>query len=194
MSTKILYVDTETTGMSPIYHGIVELAIIVEIDGLIAEKHHFKARPFETDRINADSLKLLNLTIDEIKSYPDPNQMYWDLVKVLNKYVDRYDKDKTLKFFPVGYNVQFDLDFLQEFFRKNGDQFIGSYFNWRKMDVLQLLYLAHYKGQINLESYKLANVCEYFGIDLEAHDAMSDLVATRELFNKLEPKILVAAL
>jgi len=180
--------------MSPIYHGIVELAIIVEIDGLIAEKHHFKARPFETDRINADSLKLLDLTIDEIKSYPDPNQMYWDLVKVLNKYVDRYDKDKTLKFFPVGYNVQFDLDFLQEFFRKNGDQFIGSYFNWRKMDVLQLLYLAHYKGQINLESYKLANVCEYFGIDLEAHDAMSDLVATRELFNKLEPKILVAAL
>jgi len=189
--SKMLYVDVETTGIDPLYCGIIQLAFIVEIDGVVKEQHHFKVRPFETDRINAGALKTVGVTIDEIMTYEDPNKVYWKFRKVLEKYVDVYDKDKSKKFFPVGYNVQFDLDFLKSFFLKNDDKFIGSYFNWKKLDVLQLLYWFHYKGVTNFDSYKLETVCSGFNIPLVAHDALSDITATRELFKMLEKRVLL---
>ena len=44
-----------------------------------------------------------------------------------------------------------------------------------------MLAMLEYKGLIELPGYKLANVCEYFGIPIKSHDAMSDIEATRIL-------------
>ena len=188
--SKLLYLDIETTGIHPLFNGIVELAVIIEIDGKIAESHHWKIKPFESDRISASALEIIGVTIDEINTYEDPNKVYWKLIKILEKYVNKFDKDKANKFYPIGYNVQFDLDFLKEFFVKNGDKYIGSWFTWKKLDVLQLLYWMHYKNEIALDSYKLDAVCKHFGIELIAHNAMNDIIATRELFKKLEDSIM----
>lgn len=187
---KLLYIDVETTGISPIFNGIIELAVIIEIDGKIVESHHWKIKPFETDRIDPSALEIVGVTIDEIKTYEDPNKIYWKLIKILEKYVDKFDKDKSKKFFPVGYNVQFDLDFLKEFFVKNGDKFIGSWFNWKKLDVLQIFYWMHYKNEIALENYKLDVVCQHYNIELQAHNALNNIVATRLLFKKIEDSIM----
>lgn len=132
------------------------------------------------------ALDILGITIDEIRTCEDPNVIYWKFVRILEKYVDKFDKDKSKKFYPIGYNVQFDLDFLNYFFLKNGDKYIGSWFNWKKLDVLQILYLMHYKEQIALRNYKLDEVCKYYEIELEAHNALNDITATRKLFKKLE--------
>jgi DNA polymerase III epsilon subunit-like protein len=32
-----------------------------------------------------------------------------------------------------------------------------------------------------LDNYKLTTVCEFFGIEFKAHDALADIKATREL-------------
>ena len=42
-----------------------------------------------------------------------------------------------------------------------------------------------YKKLIILESHKLVDVCKYFDIKIDAHDALSDIKATRELIYKL---------
>jgi len=101
----------------------------------------------------------------------------------LEKYVDKYDKKD--KFYSAGYNVRFDLDFLQSFFMKRGNKFgTGSYQNWRAIDVMQIVHYMDYRNKINLENYKLATICNHFGIDIKAHDSMQDIRATRLLLNK----------
>jgi len=41
-------------------------------------------------------------------------------------------------------------------------------------------------GEIELENYKLETVCAHFGITLYAHNAISDIKATRELYYLLK--------
>lgn len=40
MNKKLLYIDVETTGILPAFNGIVELAIIIEIDDKVVETCH----------------------------------------------------------------------------------------------------------------------------------------------------------
>ncbi len=49
-----------------------------------------------------------------------------------------------------------------------------------------LISFMEYCGFINLPNYKLTTVAEYFGIKLDAHEAMSDILATRKIVKKLE--------
>lgn len=42
---KILWIDTETTGLDPDKHGIIQLAMIVDIDGQIKGKEIFTMCP-----------------------------------------------------------------------------------------------------------------------------------------------------
>jgi exonuclease I len=42
-----------------------------------------------------------------------------------------------------------------------------------------------YKGEITLQNYKLETVAGHFGIELKAHDALSDVKATREIIRKV---------
>lgn len=43
---KVLWIDTETTGLNPKVHGLREVAFIVEVDGVEKEKGVFKINPF----------------------------------------------------------------------------------------------------------------------------------------------------
>jgi len=188
--SKLLFLDVETTGINPSKNGLIQIACIVEIDGVVKDTCHLKIRPFEKDVIDQSALDTVGVTLEEIMKYEDANVAYFRLRKILEKYVDVYDKNKSNKLIPVGYNVQFDLDFLDAFFRKNQDKYIGSFFNWRKLDVLQMFYWRHYLGIDNLDSYKLEKVCEKYNIKLEAHDALNDIEATRQLFKIIEKQIL----
>ena len=185
-----MFIDVETTGVNPNKNGIIQLACLIEIDGKVVDKCHLKIKPFEKDVIEQSALDTVGVTLEEIMQYEDPTNAYWQFRKMLEKYINVYDKNKANKFIPVGYNVQFDLDFLDAFFRKNQDKYIGSFFNWRKLDVLQMFYWRHYLGIDSLESYKLEKVCEKYKVPLEAHDAFNDIVATRTLFKMLEKQIL----
>ena len=105
---------------------------------------------------------------------------------MLGRYCDKYNR--LDKFYMAGYNVRFDADFLKEFFLKNKDFYFGSWFNYRFIDPLPLLHWANWVKEINLPDYKLATVCRHFQIPLQAHDAMADITATRELIYKLLDK------
>jgi DNA polymerase III epsilon subunit-like protein len=45
--------------------------------------------------------------------------------------------------------------------------------------------MMDYAGKIDLPDYKLSTVCAHYGIDIKAHEALSDIQATRELTLKL---------
>ncbi len=180
--SKILYFDCETTGLKAHLNGIIQLAFVLEIDGEVVEERNIKMRPFEGDVIEEEALKVNGITVEQMNGFMEPNMAYMELFSVFNRHIKKYDKAD--KFFPAGFNVKFDLDFLSEFWRKaSNDKYgMGSYCNWRSLDPLPVIYFLVVNGQIKLPNYKLATVCEYFGIKLDnAHDAMADIKATIEL-------------
>ena len=184
MNKKLFYLDVETTGLDSKCNDILQLAYIVEINGKIKEKGSLFCQPFNYSNINTRALEINKLTMDEIKEFPTPQEMYSKLIKILDKYIDNYTRGHN-KFSPAGYNVRFDVEFLREFFHKNNDRFYNSYFDYHLLSVDSLLYLFDYKGLIKLENYKLVTIAKHFGIEFNAHDALADIETTRRVFYKL---------
>ena len=184
---KIFYFDVESTGFNKIKNDIVQLSGIIEVDGEVKEKFNFRCQPFDFENVEQGALDITGLTIKDLKGYEKPQEIYKKLIKMLGRYVNKFDRDD--KFYPAGYNVNFDVDFLSEFFKKNGDVYYGSWFNWRLIDGLPMVHFLDYAGKINLSDHKLGTVCKHFGIDIKAHDAMSDIEATRNLLVKIRKEL-----
>lgn len=190
MSKKVMFFDVETTGLDPVKHDIIELAYIVEVDGFVKERNCLYIQPFSYENIDPEALKISGHTVEQLHSFMDPREAYRAFVEVLGHYIDKFDRAD--KFFPShslweagGFNVRFDLEFLNQFFVKNGDKYFGSYFNWRTLDPRPILAFLNYLGKIDLPKYSLEEACKYFGIEPGGHDASKDIEATRLLIRKL---------
>ena len=179
---KIFYFDTETTGLQSYKHAIIQLAYIIEIDGAAKECGNLLIQPYPYDVIEMAALAINRRSLSEIFVPPfiTPQEAYKQLISVLDKYVDKYDSQD--KFYPAGYNVSFDCDFLAAFFRKNNNTFFASYFHFLKIDPSSALLLL---GKPELPNYKLATVCRHYGIEINAHDALGDIRATCELIRQI---------
>jgi len=181
---KILYFDVETTGIDCHRHGIIQLSGMFEINGAIHSEFDFKIKPFEWDHVDDEALLVTGYTRDQLKTFMDPWRAFQEFELILKKHIDKFDRSD--KFYPAGYNVRFDLDFLNMFFKKNRNVYFGSFCNWKALDVLALAHYLDSTGKLKLPNYKLATICEYFAIPIKAHDSLSDIKATREVLKKLE--------
>lgn len=183
---KMFWLDTETTGTDPIKNGIIQIAYIIYIDGQKKEKFNLTCNVFPKDEIEQGALDVNKITREQIAKYPEPSVVYNVLVNTFNKYINKYDKQD--KFFVGGCNTKFDVEFLYNFFKKNGDNFFFSYIHPSHFDVLNLAMMVEMKckKRIFKPNYKLGTICKCMGIKLEnAHDAMADIVATREVAIKM---------
>lgn len=181
---KCLWFDVETTGLSAYKNDIIQIAAIVEIDGKVVDQFESKIRPFDPINVEPKALLINGLKLEDIMRYPEPKVVHSNFTKFLRNYIVPYNKED--KFAPAGYNVKFDIDFLMSFFKKAGDTYYGSYFNYKALDPLYILHMMDYQGKINLPNYKLVTVCNHYGINIDAHEALSDIKATRELFITLD--------
>lgn len=180
---KIFWFDVETTGLLPWKHGIIQFAYLIEVDGVERERGSYRIQPFDTDEIDNKALEVNGVSREELTKYLDPAIWFsGTLLPLLGKYVNKFDRGD--KFTPAGFNTDFDVSFLREFFKKNGDKFYGSWFNYDLIDPLQYLRFMQPKVP-SIQSFpdkKLGTVCERFGVSLEgAHEAMADIIATRDL-------------
>jgi DNA polymerase III epsilon subunit-like protein len=86
----------------------------------------------------------------------------------------------------MGFNLKFDMDFLTEWFRKLDFKYFGSYTNYRPLDAYnEACSWAFMGGFAELENLKLETLSKACNIEIEAHNALSDILATRELWYKL---------
>lgn len=177
---KVLYFDVETTGTDPKVNEIIQFAAIVEVDGKVVEEIDCHCQPTNWEAIDPEALAVTGKTIEELKTYEKPEFMMIKIRKFFDRHINKYDK--TDKFYPAGHNVQFDLDFLQAYWKKYADAYgTGSYQNWRCLDSRILANFLLYKDMIPCQDVKLETLCKHFRVDIKAHDAMSDIRATREL-------------
>jgi len=184
---KIFWFDTETTGLDPVKNDILTLAGVLEIDGKIVKSIDLKMQPFNYDNISKEALEVNGLTIEQIKTFDEPKMAYKKLVFFLNGCVNRYNKND--KMIPAGYNVNFDVNFLFEFFKKCNNPYCGSYLDYHKLDVASLVLFFKIHGIFDFYGFKLEKVAAQLKIPLDAHDAKEDILATRQVYYKLMDKI-----
>ncbi len=187
---KTLWFDTETTGLDPKENDIVQIAALYEVDKEIVDKIQLQMQPINWGSVSEEALKVNGYTLDDLRGFMPADAAYCQLVKFLNKYIDRYNKaDKLLS---AGQNVRFDIDFLRQFFFKNNNQYFGAYFDYHALDLQAMTALLVRNKMLEVENFKLTTVAEAVGVDLgeNAHDAMNDIIATREVFIKYEEMLL----
>lgn len=184
---KILYFDTETTGLNPQKNAVIQFAGIVEINGKVQEEIEMKIAPMKDDVIEEKALEVHGMDKMTVLEFPNSQEQYKKLKTILTKYVDPYNKND--KFTPAGYNVRFDMEMMNAFFRKNNDSYFGALVNWKCIDALPIMHFMDFTEKIRLDDYKLSTVCSHYGISIEAHDALSDIQATRELIKRIREDI-----
>jgi DNA polymerase III epsilon subunit-like protein len=82
------------------------------------------------------------------------------------------------------------FEFLEAWYKKTGFVYFASYVN-KRIDVYALLvYYYHLRGEYN-KRIRLVDVAKDFSVEIEAHNAMSDISATREIFLKMYSKLIM---
>jgi len=182
---KLFFFDLETTGTNPAKNGIHQISGEIVIDGQTKESFDFKVQPNPKAVIEQQALDVCSVTADQIMAYPTMKEVYAKLIKMLAKYVDKFNKSD--KFFLVGYNnASFDNQFLRGFFLQNGDQYFGSWFWSNSFDVMVLVtpYLAERRAE--MENFQLSTVAKFLGVTVEEqalHDASYDIYLTKAIFD-----------
>lgn len=190
-SGKIFWFDTETTGLDPKQNAMIQLAGIVEVNGEVVDEFEILFRPWKNAILDDRALEINGRSVKELMTFPTLDIGVLGLKKKFDRWVSKYDKED--KFICAGYNVAFDKGFLREAFYRCGDLYgIGSYCFNCSLDIWALVSLAILHDNLRLPNYKLTTLCDYYKIKLkDAHDAIADIAATRELFLLLRKKYLL---
>ncbi len=180
---KRLFVDVETTGTDSKINCIHQLSGCIEINGKISEGFDYKIRPFEGCVINDKALEVSGKTVDDLKLYPPEMESYFEFKNMLARYINEFDA--TQKFFVIGYNVKFDVEFINAMFIRNEDLFFYSLCWGNVIDVMSLTSDILAPIRHLMPDFKLNTVAKQMGINVDEtrlHDAEYDIEITRELF------------
>jgi DNA polymerase III subunit epsilon len=165
--------DIETTGLSPVYHRIVELAAVrIDKDG---GQTRFSSLVNPGCKIPMRLVSIHGITDEMVKDAEKFKDVGY-------KFLD-FCKDSTL----VAHNARFDLSFLQESFARTG----LKVWNGKTLDTIPLIKQA-YPG---LNSYSLQNLLVTFGLDSTigpAHRAFADVEWTLDIFKRTMKRLLGA--
>lgn len=179
-----VWLDFETTGLEADKCGLTQLAFIIEDEtGKVLEMGNFNIRPFEGCDIQRKALEITGKTYDEIMGYEDEAVVLDFFLKALAKHINPMSYDEN---FTIGaYNGHFDIQFLDAWMKRHNKKFF-SYFNYHLVDPLAILRILRFENEVNLSSLKLAVVYEaIFDKTFDAHDAIADILATKEIYHYL---------
>jgi len=183
---KIIWIDTETTGLDTKIHGLREVGFLIEIDGQIVEEGFLQINTatYENEKyISKYVREKMDINEELLASYPSSSFQQIAFKNILHKYVNRLNKSK---FQMAGFNVEFDYEFIKEWFNDTPQSSdFNSFFGYQKLDVLELVRHFRYLNLFETENNKLETLCEHFEIDINAHQALSDIQATKILHQVL---------
>ena len=185
MCKKILWNDLETGGADSKKHAVLQIAAVIEIDGKIVDQFESKVRPFPGKIATDEALEVTGFTREEIETFPKPTEVMQRFDSFLARHGQR--KNKAERYIMAGYNNGFDNDFLSQWYADitGGPYAYWDFLQFSPIDPLPICRAMRMAGIIDTPDTKLGTLCNYFGIPIKAHDALSDVLATRELTHKV---------
>jgi DNA polymerase III alpha subunit (gram-positive type) len=181
---ELFVVDCEATGLSFFDHDIIELSIMRISD---ETQRTWLIKPLNFATISADALRVNGHKLEDIthqtaygkENYKDPHKV---IVEIENWMMDTGCAREEV--FTVGQNVSFDLNMMQQMWKKCGAE--DSFpFGRRMLDTMQFEILLDLANETRRDSYSLSSIIKKYGIKNEkAHTAAADVKATKEVFVK----------
>ena len=169
---NFLWTDVETTGLHEVKQDIIQLACIPIINGVAQEPFNEFCQPMNYNTVQQEALDIHGITIEQLKTFQTLEQMLSKFITYVNSF--------GVKFTIAGYNVPFDKGFLSSSFKKVNKT--TDFFSMFTIDVHCTFKRAKkVKDKINSKSLKLSALAELYGIEINAHDALSDIQATIEV-------------
>lgn len=170
-----LFCDTETTGLDPQKHGIIQIACLwVANNGDEYERFHSRVRLADGLSVDGGALAINKRRHAELLDAPTEAEVCEKIRQ----------KNGRREWFFAGYNCAFDQRMVWAMMQRTG---IFTKYMVKKtgpMDVLKLAREVLRKPE-DVENHKLVTVAKYFGCLREnAHDAMEDILMTRDVWLK----------
>jgi DNA polymerase-3 subunit epsilon len=149
------------------------------------ESFDYRLNVFGNDTISEKALEVNEITLEQIKSFPNPRTVYTEIINMFSKYVNKFDRMD--KFQLVAYNAQFDDAILREFFRKNNDSYYVSWISFPPLDVVQQAIMKFFHTRNRLQDFKQATIAKVLDIKIDGmlHDAKFDIELCKKIFFKL---------
>lgn len=189
MDIKRLFIDTETTGLDPKQHGLVQVAGIVDINGQVEEEFDFTLKPIDGKLFETRALEVNGLDMNVINGYKPSDTVFHLFRQLIKRYIDQYNPKDKFTF--LAYNAPFDVGFIRQWFLDHNDKYYGSVFFRYPIDVASIAMEALIDKRHEMPNDKLETVMKYFDVSAEGklHDARTDIIATREVYYKALKKI-----
>ena len=192
MINKLLFVDVETTSTDRLRSGVYQIAGIIEYEKVYEEFNLF-CNIFDTDIVDEKSLKAAGRTSLMLNELPNPVDIFQKFIDLLSKHVDRYNRND--KFTAIGYFSEFDAEVLRSWFKKNKDNYFGSWFWHPFLDVSQLVAYVYQENRDLFKNFQLKTVAYMVEATEEKneevyHDALFDVRLTRTMYYKLNEMLL----
>jgi len=180
--SKVIWLDVETTGLDPKTCTIIELAALYE-NGTDKSVFHVYIKP---ESLPKEIEELTGITMEYLEQNGITEaEAYSQFTAWLAEKIDKYKKEDKAIF--AAYNARFDNDFIRELFKRNKDNYFGSWFHSASLDIMGTAILCVRLGLIPVPvNFKNITICESFGIELKAHSALDDIKASRQAQIKME--------
>lgn len=192
MNNILLFLDTETTGLSLAKSEVVQIAAVAQYNGEWAGTINLSCQPFSYENVNHKSLEICDLPVEKLKTFDMPDRVFMKFVSGLTKIRNRISP--TAKFTPIAHNAPFDKKFVEKWWKNCSDACdvkmpsIKRFFNDEWIDSLILARELVEKKVISSENAKLETLAEHYSVKFEgrgAHDALSDTQVLKEVFYKM---------
>lgn len=189
--SKLLFFDLETTGVKFWRNGIHQIGGIVDIDGQETERFDIRLAPNPAATIEQEALDVAGVTLEQVQSYQPMEEGYRQLIGILSKYVNKFDKRD--KMYLVGITTLDSITTSYGLYSSNvGDKYFGSWFYPNCMDVYVMVTPFLMGVRNDMENFKLMTVARTMGIEIDEnklHDATYDIELTRDIFYRIIGKM-----
>lgn len=177
---KFIYITLATTGLNTENDDIIKLSYLMEdSNNIIIDKDTLSIRPRRGKRpseISKQALDINKITIDELRTYDNPEIKCRDFINIL-----KYNSTKHNKLTVVGHNLNFDLNFLNNFIKihTEGEYFLYNYIESGGIDLMQITPFLVKCGILDIGNYRFKTLCDYFDLDYDIGNPISKLECLR---------------
>jgi DNA polymerase III epsilon subunit-like protein len=187
-SQKIILFDLETAGLNPKRHPIIQLAAIA-VDHRLEPLEAFEAKVrFDERKANRDNLRKNHYHAGLwAKEALEPEEVARNFADFLRRHatVAMLSSDGRPYFVAqlVAHNASFDATFIQAWY-ESLNTFLPA--RYQVLCTLQraMWYFHEHQDEPAPRDFKLATLCQYFGVTFHAaaaHEALADVSATLAL-------------